>query len=112
MGGVAATGSPAATDAALEILAAGGNAIDAAVAAAWALCVCEPSGSGLGGHTVMLIRHSGGGVVGVEGQSRAPAAASVDSITREGQRTGFRAMTVPSTPATLGYAQSKFGALL
>src|SRR6059058_3885771 len=88
--GAAATAAPAATEAAMEILAEGGNAIDAAVAAAWALCVCEPSGSGLGGHTVMLIRHAGGRVAGVEGQSRAPAAASVDSITREGQRTGFR----------------------
>ena len=110
--GVAATAAPAATEAAMEILAEGGNAIDAAVAAAWALCVCEPSGSGLGGHTVMLIRHSGGTVVGIEGQSRAPAAASLDTITHEGQRAGFRATTVPSTPATLGYAQSKFGALL
>lgn len=109
--GVAATASPAATDAAMEILAEGGNAVDAATAAAWALCVCEPSGSGLGGHTVLLIRKPGGAVIGIEGQSRAPADASLETITREGQRTGFRATTVPSTPATLGHAQTRFGAL-
>lgn len=109
--GLAATASPAATATALQILAEGGNAIDAAVAAAWALCVCEPSGSGLGGHTVMLIRDSGGRVVGIDGQSCAPAAASLDTITRRGQRAGFRATTVPTTPAALGYAQKKFGAL-
>src|SRR5437588_6098431 len=108
VGGVAATGSLAATDSALEILAGGGNAIDAAIAAAWALCVCEPSGSGLGGHTVLLILRSGGAVVGVEGQSRAPAAASLETISREQQRRGIRSSTVPSTSAVLGYTQAQF----
>ena len=106
-----ATAFPAATDAALEIFRAGGNAIDAAVAAAWALCVCEPSASGLGGQSTILIRSGGGQVTVVDGHSHAPVMASLSSIRRSAQRVGYCACTVPSTAATLGYAQKKWGAL-
>src|SRR5215471_851773 len=95
-----ATAFPAATAAGLEVLRAGGNAMDAAVAAAWALCVCEPSASGLGGQTVLLVRFADGRTRIIDGQSRAPAAASVDTITASQQRRGYRACTVPSTPST------------
>jgi len=109
--GVVATASAEATDAATQIFAQGGNAMDAAVAAAWALCVCEPSGSGLGGHTVLLHRSSDGAFSVIDGQSLAPATASLENIASREQRAGYRATTVPSTPATLGYAQNKFGVL-
>ena len=109
--GAVATAFPAATEAALGILRAGGNAIDAAVAAAWALSVCEPSGSGLGGQTTMLVRTRHGKVTVVDGHSHAPALASLNSISKSAQRVGHRACTIPSTVATLGYAHRKWGVL-
>ena len=106
-----ATAFPLATEAGLEILREGGNAIDAGAAAAWALCACEPSASGLGGQTILLLRLADGKMLVIDGHSRAPAAASPSSITAQEQRIGHRATTVPSTPAVLDYAQRKYGAL-
>lgn len=107
----AATAFPLATEAALAILHEGGNAIDAGVAAAWALCACEPSASGLGGQTVLLLRLVDGRILIIDGHSHAPAAASPRTITAEQQRAGHRATTVPTTPAILDYAQRKYGVL-
>jgi gamma-glutamyltranspeptidase/glutathione hydrolase len=108
--GVLVTAHPAASEAGRLIFAAGGNAVDAAVGAAWALCVCEPSGSGLGGQTVLLL-HEAGRTIVIDGHSRAPAMVSTATVTREQQRRGYRATTVPTTPATLAYAQARYGAV-
>ena len=108
-GGMAATAFPAASEAACEMLRSGGNAIDAAVAAAWALSVCEPSSSGLGGQTTMLIRLSTGRSLVIDGHSHAPAAVSVERVSRDQQKIGHRACVIPSTPATLDYAQRRYG---
>ncbi|WLB53564.1 gamma-glutamyltransferase family protein [Bradyrhizobium japonicum] len=105
------TAFPNATEAGVEILRAGGNAIDAAVAAAWALCVCEPSASGLGGQTVLLVRFADDRIRIIDGHSRAPAAASLDTIKAGQQRRGYRSCTIPSTPATLDWAHRKYGVL-
>jgi gamma-glutamyltranspeptidase / glutathione hydrolase len=110
-GGMAATAFPAASEAACEMLRAGGNAIDAAAAAAWALSVCEPSGSGLGGQTTMLIRLSSGRSLVIDGHSYAPAAVSVERVSRGQQNQGHRACVIPSTPATLDFAQIRYGRL-
>jgi gamma-glutamyltranspeptidase/glutathione hydrolase len=106
-----ATAFPAASEAAMGMLRSGGNAVDAAVAAAWALSACEPSGSGLGGQTTMLIHLPVGRNVVLDGHSHGPSAAGRRTISRGEQRRGPRACTIPSTPATLGAASERFGRL-
>src|SRR5271165_1164591 len=110
-GGAAATAFPLATDAALSTLQAGGNAVDAAVAAAWTLSVCEPSASGLGGQSTLLIRRSNGTTFIIDGHSYAPFGVSIDTVNERQQRVGHRACAIPSTPATLEYVQRKYGVL-
>ncbi|MBL7189399.1 MAG: gamma-glutamyltransferase [Phycisphaerae bacterium] len=105
------TAFPSASKAGIKMLRAGGNAIDAAVAAAWALAVCEPSNSGLGGQTTLLIRLSDGRTFVVDGHSHAPAAVSAKQVSRIQQQKGYRACTIPSTPATLESARKRYGAL-
>jgi gamma-glutamyltranspeptidase/glutathione hydrolase len=109
--GAAATAFPLATEVALETLQAGGNAVDAAVASAWALCVCEPSGSGLGGQTTLLLYQANGTARIIDGHSYAPKSVSLDAVTPSEQRNGYRSCTIPSTPATLDYASRKYGVL-
>jgi gamma-glutamyltranspeptidase/glutathione hydrolase len=108
---MASTAFPLATEAAVEILRDGGNAIDAAVAAAWALAVCEPGGSGLGGKAVVLVHFATGKNVVIDGHSQAPEAVSKKRVGRTQQRKGYLACTVPSMAATMGYAQKRYGKL-
>jgi gamma-glutamyltranspeptidase/glutathione hydrolase len=110
--GMASTQHYSATGAAVQILESGGNAIDAAVGAAFALGVCEPAASGLGGQTMMLIHlartHR---TFALDGSSRAPNRTSVQKISKEQRLRGYKATTVPSTPAVLTYALERFGTI-
>lgn len=108
--GMVATAFPDATDAAVEMLKQGGNAVDAACAAALALGVCEPHASGIGGQTMMLISWEGK-VLAIDGSSRAPSLAHVSAIYKRDRSYGYRATTVPSTPATLWYVNKHYGKL-
>ncbi len=110
--GMASTAHYAATQAAVWTLSEGGNAVDAAVSAAFALGVVEPAASGLGGQTMMII-HLGKTrrTFTLDGSSRAPHRAAPGVITKELCRRGYQATTVPATPAVLGYAQKKYGRL-
>ena len=110
--GMVSTAHYEATDAAVKILADGGNAIDGAVAAAFALGVCEPHASGLGGQTMMMLYLSEPSrSIALDGSSRAPNRAAPDEVTKKDITFGYRACTVPSTPAVLGYALSRYGTM-
>ena len=81
--GVVASGRAEASEIGKEILAAGGNAVDAAVAVAFALGVCEPNACGIGGGGFFLIRSAKTGEnVFLNFREKAPAAARPDMYER------------------------------
>ena len=84
-GGMVATSQPLAVAAGLEILSQGGAAADAAVAAAAALNVTEPTSTGIGGDCFALYYNvQTGQVSALNGSGRAPAALSLERLRREG----------------------------
>ncbi len=73
--GMAATSSPLATLAAIDVLRAGGNAVDAAVTASAVLCLTEPHMTGIGGDCFALVGKPNGTVLGLNGSGRSSARA-------------------------------------
>ncbi len=96
---MAATSMPAATLTALDVLRAGGNAMDAAVAAAAVLGVIEPHSTGIGGDCFCLWKQPGRPVVAMNGSGRAPAAAGIGWFEQHGiaalDERGPHAVTIP-----------------
>jgi len=109
--GMVSTAFPDATKAGVEMLKKGGNAVDAACASALAIGECEPQASGIGGQSMAII-HVDGKTLAVDGSSRAPSLAHISAFRNKSfSRLGYKASTVPSTVATLGYLNERYGRL-
>ena len=114
-----ATAHPLATRAGEDILAAGGNAFDAAVAISAALAVVEPTASGLGGGAFWLLHEAKSGrQILVDAREVAPGAASHDMyLDAQGQpRAGVTlngplAAGIPGAPAGLVHLARRYGRL-
>ncbi|HXP66658.1 MAG TPA: gamma-glutamyltransferase [Steroidobacteraceae bacterium] len=116
--GAIASAYPLASKAGQDILAAGGNAFDAAVAVAAALAVVEPSSSGLGGGGFFLLhRQSDGFETMVDAREKAPGAATRDMyLDKAGNETngstnGPISAAIPGEPAAFDYMARKYGKL-
>ena len=116
-GGAVASAAPAATEAGLEILRAGGNAVDAAVATAIALAVVHPQAGNLGGGGFVVARIDGE-VSALDFREAAPAAAGHDMYLdakgdpiSEKSLVGPLAAGVPGSPAGLWELHRRYGSL-
>lgn len=108
--GMVATGSPYATAAAVSILESGGNAVDAAVAASFALMVADPPMTSLGGRAQILLLLEDGRLVGIDGATQAPAGVPPLSG-EEDTRSGYQIVPVPGALAALAEAVARYGRL-
>jgi len=104
-----ATASPLATAVALDVLKRGGNAVDAAVAAAFAVGVVEPDASGLGGGGGMLVRKANGEAVYVNYYGEAPAGVAGMKYDPAADAKSAKAILVPGAVAGLARALKDHG---
>jgi gamma-glutamyltranspeptidase/glutathione hydrolase len=111
-----------ASDAGLEVLREGGNAVDAAVATGFALAVVHPAAGNLGGGGFMLIRTHDGNDVFLDYREKAPLAATetmyqdthgnvLPEESLEGSVIGYKSIGTPGSVAGLVHAEKKYGKL-
>ncbi|MGA2834780.1 MAG: gamma-glutamyltransferase [Terracidiphilus sp.] len=107
-----------ASDAGLEILRAGGNAADSAVATGFALAVVHPSAGNLGGGGFLLLRSRDGKTTFIDFREKAPLQATETmyqdangNVIPDSSITGYRSIATPGSVAGLVYAEQKYGKL-
>jgi gamma-glutamyltranspeptidase/glutathione hydrolase len=112
--GMVATSQPLAAQAGLAVLCRGGNAVDAAIAAAACLAVVEPTSNGIGGDAFALVWY-GGRLYGLNASGPAPAALTLEAVRKAGCREippdGWLGVTVPGAPAAWAALAERFGSL-
>lgn len=112
--GMVASSHPLASQAGIDIMKNGGNAIDGAIATAAALTVVEPTSNGIGGDAFALV-WSKGKLYGLNSSGPAPKALTYEAMEKLGLETmptyGFTSVTVPGVPAAWNELSSEFGKL-
>src|SRR5258706_3960055 len=116
--GMIATDEELGSEAGVEILKRGGNAVDAAVAVAFALAVVEPAAGNIGGGGFMLIRLANGKTTFFDYREVAPGKATRDmyigkdgKLDEEASVIGYRSVAVPGTVAGLALALKTYGSM-
>jgi len=107
-----------ASKAGVEMMQAGGNAVDAAVATGFALAVVHPQAGNLGGGGFLLLHRSDGQVRFIDFREKAPAAATENmyldaqgNVIPNASMIGYKAIGVPGSVAGLAFAERKYGKL-
>ena len=107
-----------ASNAGIEVMKAGGNAVDAAVAVGFALAVTHPEAGNIGGGGFMLFRRPDGEVHFLDYREKAPSKATADmyldkdgNVIPDMSTLGYKAIAVPSSVAGLAYAEKHWGKL-
>ncbi len=114
--GMVVASQPDAAAAGLSMLAAGGNAVDAAVATAFAISVTQPFSAGLGGGAFLLLREADGEVVAIDARETAPGSADRDMYVRPGvphdaSVKGALAVATPGFVRGMALALERYGTL-
>jgi gamma-glutamyltranspeptidase / glutathione hydrolase len=107
-----------ASRAGVEIMRAGGNAVDSAVAVGFVLAVVHPEAGNLGGGGFMLIRTADGNAHFIDYREKAPSAATANmyldaqgNVIEDASLVGYKAVGVPGSVAGMVYAEKKYGKL-
>ena len=107
-----------ASDAGVEVLREGGNAVDAAVATGFALAVVHPAAGNLGGGGFLLLRTHDGKSTFIDFREKAPLAATETmyqdakgDVIPDASILGYRSIATPGSVAGLAYAERKYGKL-
>src|ERR1700726_2100804 len=102
----------------VQMMKAGGNAVDAAVAVGFALAVVHPQAGNLGGGGFMLVRMADGATHFVDYREKAPATATANmyldaqgNVMPDASTIGYKAISVPGSVAGMVYAEKKYGKL-